>query len=219
MAGRIAGLHLIPAVEHVEHGQNRPARELGEYLGIGAHLSAQIHAGAVNDGELAVLLDGIVLQRRLGRDLLLGHGIVHADGRAVERQLVAADIALLFAEDDACLLYTSSVVVVCFGLEKVTNVLGFVGTLIIVILIGVGIYCFCTADSGVMQAQQNVQQYVDAGVIMRANFLGIENPILAVTSLIGAYITLGLSFNVSLGGRCGSRREVSASAVISARCV
>lgn len=44
---------------------------------------------------------GIVLQRRLGRDLLLGHGIVHADGRAVERQLVAADIALLFAEDDA----------------------------------------------------------------------------------------------------------------------
>lgn len=109
-----------------------------------------------------------------------------------------------------------SVVVVCFGLEKVTNVLGFVGTLIIVILIGVGIYCFCTADSGVMQAQQNVQQYVDAGVIMRANFLGIENPILAVTSLIGAYITLGLSFNVSLGGRCGSRREVSASAVISA---
>lgn len=82
-----------------------------------------------------------------------------------------------------------SVVVVCFGLEKVTNVLGFVGTLIIVILIGVGIYCFCTADSGVMQAQQNVQQYVDAGVIMRANFLGIENPILAVTSLIGAYIT------------------------------
>ena len=91
-----------------------------------------------------------------------------------------------------------------------------VGTLVIVILIGVGIYCFCTADSGVMQAQQNVQQYVDAGVIMRANFLGIENPILAVTSLIGAYITLGLSFNVSLGGRCGSRREVSASAVISA---
>ena len=89
-------------------------------------------------------------------------------------------------------------------------------TLIIVILIGVGIYCFCTADSGVMQAQQNVQQYVDAGVIMRANFLGIENPILAVASLLGAYITLGLSFNVSLGGRCGSRREVSASAVISA---
>lgn len=82
-----------------------------------------------------------------------------------------------------------SVVVVCFGLEKVTNVLGFVGTLIIVILIGVGIYCFCTADSGVMQAQQNVQQYVDAGVIMRANFLGIENPILAViTAVLGVSV-------------------------------
>ena len=82
-----------------------------------------------------------------------------------------------------------SVVVVCFGLEKVTNVLGFAGTLIIVILIGVGIYCFCTADSGVMQAQQNVQQYVDAGVIMRANFLGIENPILAViTAVLGVSV-------------------------------
>ena len=101
-----------------------------------------------------------------------------------------------------------SVVVVCFGLEKVTKGMmiallvimvvlavnslfmpGFAGTLIIVILIGVGIYCFCTADSGVMQAQQNVQQYVDAGVIMRANFLGIENPILAViTAVLGVSV-------------------------------
>ena len=71
----------------------------------------------------------------------------------------------------------------------VVSVVGFAGTLIIVILIGVGIYCFCTADSGVMQAQQNVQQYVDAGVIMRANFLGIENPILAViTAVLGVSV-------------------------------
>lgn len=109
-----------------------------------------------------------------------------------------------------------SVVVVCLGLEKVTNVLGFVGTLIIVIMAFAGVYCFCTTDMTIMEAQQNVQQYVDAGIILQAKFMGIDSPVLSVVSLVGAYITLGLAFNVSLGGRCTNKKEVLGSAIASA---
>lgn len=109
-----------------------------------------------------------------------------------------------------------SVVVVCLGLEKVTNVLGFVGTLIILIMAFAGVYCFCTADMSIMEAQQNVQQYVDQGVILQAKFLGIDSPVLSVVSLVGAYITLGLAFNVSLGTRCRNQKEVLGSSIASA---
>ncbi len=109
-----------------------------------------------------------------------------------------------------------SVVVVCFGLEKVTNVLGFVGTLIIIIMMFTGIYCFCTTDTTIMAAQQNVQQYVDEGIFLQARFLNIDSPVLAVISLVGAYITLGLAFNVSLGYRCKNKKEVLGSSLVSA---
>lgn len=109
-----------------------------------------------------------------------------------------------------------SVVVVCLGLEKVTNVLGFVGALIIVIMAFAGVYCFCTTDTTIMEAQQNVQQYVDEGIILQVKFMGIDSPVLSVVSLVGAYITLGLAFNVSLGGRCTNKKEVLGSAIASA---
>ncbi len=109
-----------------------------------------------------------------------------------------------------------SVVVVCLGLEKVTNVLGFVGTLIIIILLFTGIYCFCTADTTIMAAQQNVQQYVDEGILLQARFLNIDSPVLSVVSLVGAYVTLGLAFNVSLGYRCKNKKEVLGSSLVSA---
>ena len=109
-----------------------------------------------------------------------------------------------------------SVVVVCLGLEKVTNVLGFVGTLIIIIMLFTGIYCFCTADTTIMEAQQNVQQYVDEGIFLQAKFMNIDSPVISVISLVGAYITLGLAFNVSLGYRCKNKKEIVGGAIASA---
>lgn len=94
--------------------------------------------------------------------------------------------------------------------------LGFVGTLIIIIMLFTGIYCFCTTDTTIMAAQQNVQQYVDEGIILQAKFMNIDSPVISVISLVGAYITLGLAFNVSLGYRCKNRKEVLGSAIVSA---
>lgn len=109
-----------------------------------------------------------------------------------------------------------SVVVVCLGLEKVTNVLGGCGTVIIVVLAITGIYCFITTPVGIMEAQQHVLEYVEEGTVLQGQFLGITNPFVANLYLVGAYITLGLVFNVTLGNTCKNQKEVLGGAVCSA---
>ena len=48
--------------------------------------------------------------------------------------------------------------VVCLGLEKMVDVLGSCGIIIIALMALVGIYTFCTADVGIMDAQKNILQ-------------------------------------------------------------
>ena len=109
-----------------------------------------------------------------------------------------------------------AVLVVCLGLEKVTNVLGFSGIVIILIMAVTGIYCIGTSPVGVMEGQQHVLQYVEEGIFLQAQFIGIDNPVVSVISLVGAYITLGVVFNVALGEKCNNQREVIGSAFLSA---
>lgn len=107
-------------------------------------------------------------------------------------------------------------VVVCLGLEKVTNVLGFSGIIIIILMAIVGIYCFSTTQIGVMEGQQHVAEYVKDGSILQAQFMGIDSPIVSIISLVGAYITLGVVFNVALGYNCKNNKEIWGSAICSA---
>lgn len=109
-----------------------------------------------------------------------------------------------------------SVVVVCLGLEKVTNVLGFSGVVIIAIMAVAGFYCFATTTIGIQEGQARVLEYVEEGIILQAQFMGIENPVVSLVSLIGAYITLGVVFNVALGQNCRTSGEIWGSAVCSA---
>lgn len=109
-----------------------------------------------------------------------------------------------------------SVIIVCLGLEKVTDILGFAGILIIILMAFVGIYNILTAPVGIMEGQQHVLEYVAQGRIIQGSFLGIHQPFLAQLFLIGAYITLGLVFNVALGSRCQNQWDVTLSALLSA---
>lgn len=109
-----------------------------------------------------------------------------------------------------------SVIVVCMGLEQMTRVLGFAGVVIIAIMAVAGVYTFVTSTVGIMEAQRHVLDYVHEETILQAQFLGIDSPVLSVVSLVGAYITLGLVFNVALGGTCRNSRDIWSSAVCSA---
>ena len=109
-----------------------------------------------------------------------------------------------------------SVIVVCLGLEKVTNVLGFSGIVIIIIMAVAGVYCFGTTELTIMEGQRHVLRYVEEGTFLQAQFMGIDNPVVSVVSLVGAYITLGVVFNVALGQNCKSHGDIWGGAVCSA---
>lgn len=109
-----------------------------------------------------------------------------------------------------------SAVVVLLGLEKVSNVLGFCGILIIAIMAFAGIYTITTADTGLMEAQQHVAEYVESGILLRVDVFGIENPFLTAFAFVGMGLALVMTFNVALGTSCKSKGDYWASAVISA---
>lgn len=116
----------------------------------------------------------------------------------------------------AVLIGVVSAFVVCLGLEKVTNVLGGCGIIIIALMAVVGIYSFVTADTSVLEGQRNIQQYVDQGLFLQAQAFGTHNPILTTISFAGLGLGLILTFNVSLGKGCRNMKTCVASAICSA---
>lgn len=108
-----------------------------------------------------------------------------------------------------------AVIVVCLGLQKVVDVLGCAGIIIIAITVVAGIYCITTSSITIPEAQQHLPEYIANGSILQGKFMGIDNCVIAMFSLIGAYITLGVLFNVSLGYSIKNNTEVLASAFCS----
>lgn len=54
------------------------------------------------------------------------------------------------------------------GLEKVTDVLGVSGIIIIGFVVAVGIYTMVTSDVSLLEAEKNVPQYAAEGKILQA---------------------------------------------------
>lgn len=103
--------------------------------------------------------------------------------------------------------------VVCLGLEKITNVLGSCGVLIIGIMAAVGIYTFFTADQSIMESQKNILKYVEEGLFLQINAFGTNNPFLTTLSFVGMGLSLVMTFNVSLGSGFHNRKEYAAGSV------
>ncbi|WP_130862480.1 YkvI family membrane protein [Bacilliculturomica massiliensis] len=108
-----------------------------------------------------------------------------------------------------------SVLVVWLGLEKVTQVLGVTGILIIAFILVVSIYTLATADVGLMEAQQNIPQYVSDGRILQAGLFGVNHPIIAALFYAGMTLLTSFPFMVALGKSIKNRKEAVASGLAS----
>lgn len=109
-----------------------------------------------------------------------------------------------------------SAVVVCLGLEKLTNVLGSCGVLIIAIMAIVGVYNIFGGDVGLMESQKHIGEYVEQGLFLQINAFGTHNPILTTFSFVGMGLALVMTFNVSLGSSCRNVKECVAGGICSA---
>ena len=109
-----------------------------------------------------------------------------------------------------------SVAVVWLGLEKVTDVLGISGVVMVGIVLIAGIYSLFTADTGMLEAQKNLPEYIAEGKIMQAGVFGIYNPVLAGVFYGGLNLLNSFPFMVALGKNLKSNKEALACGVGSA---
>ncbi|MCI8689736.1 MAG: hypothetical protein HFF87_05415 [Oscillibacter sp.] len=137
--------------------------------------------------------------------------VMFAGAGATVNQYIGAPIWV-----GAVLIGVISAFVVCLGLEKVTNVLGGCGVLIIALMALVGIYSFITADVSIMEGQQRILEYVEQGIFLQAQAFGGHNPILTTISFAGLGLGLILTFNVSLGKSCTNMKTCVASSICAA---
>lgn len=116
----------------------------------------------------------------------------------------------------AVLMGVVCALVVCLGLEKLTDVLGVAGIVIVLFVLGIGIYSIVTADVGIMEAQENVLTYVENGDILQAGLFGICNPWLSALYYTGLSVLTSCPFMVALGGQIKKGGETVACSASSA---
>lgn len=115
----------------------------------------------------------------------------------------------------AVLMGVIAAVIVCLGLEGVTDALGGMGVIIIAMLLFVGIYSICVADTGIMESSKNMLKYVDEGIFLQMQSFGLHNPLLSALSLLGLAYALIITFNVTLGQRCQNKKTCYTAAIVS----
>lgn len=106
-----------------------------------------------------------------------------------------------------------SVIVVWLGLERIIQVLGACGITMVLFVVIIGIYSIATAEKGLMEAQQNVLDYVAEGSIFQAGVFGIYNPVLSGFYYAGMCLLCNFPFIVAMGQKMGNSRTSTASAV------
>lgn len=116
----------------------------------------------------------------------------------------------------AVILGIAAVIVIWFGLERVTQVLGVVGIVIIVTVLLICIYSLATNDRGFFEAQKNIPAYVAEGKILQASVAGIKNPILAGLFYGGVQVLTCFHFVIGNGANLNGKKEGVASGILSA---
>ena len=78
-----------------------------------------------------------------------------------------------------------SAIAACFDLRKVIDSLGFLGVVIIVSIVCIGIYALITSGKTPVEASANMLRYVEEGKILQAGVFGIHHsmPMSTVTSM------------------------------------
>lgn len=107
-------------------------------------------------------------------------------------------------------------IVIWFGLERVTQVLGVIGIVIIITVLFVCVYSLVTNDTGFFESQKNIPQYVANGKILQASVAGIKNPVLAGLFYGGVQVLTCFHFVIGNGANLNNKKEGLASGILSA---
>lgn len=116
----------------------------------------------------------------------------------------------------AVVLGILAVIVIWFGLDSVTNVLGVAGILIILCTLLVTIYSFFAGDTSFMEANSHIAKYVESGDVLQASVAGIKSPVLAGCFYGGVQVLTCFHFVIGNGAKLNNSREAIACGIGSA---
>lgn len=116
----------------------------------------------------------------------------------------------------ALILGIVAVIVIWFGLERVTQVLGVVGIVIIITVLFVCVYSLTTNETGFFESQKHIPEYVAEGKILQASVIGIKNPILSGLFYGGVQVLTCFHFVIGNGANLNNKKEDLASGIMSA---
>ena len=109
-----------------------------------------------------------------------------------------------------------SAIAACFDLRKVIDALGFLGVVIIVSIVCVGVYALLTVGQSPIEASKNMLQYVQEGKILQAGVFGIHHPILGGVYYAGTLLICSIPWVITSGSALRSRKEVMTTSILSA---
>ena len=109
----------------------------------------------------------------------------------------------------------ASAVAACFDLRKVIDSLGFLGVVIIVSIVCVGIFAIVSADESPIEASANMLQYVEEGKILQAGVFGIHHPVLGGIYYAGTLLICSMPWVLTSGSALNSRKQVLSTSILS----
>lgn len=108
-----------------------------------------------------------------------------------------------------------SAIAACFDLRKVIDSLGFLGVVIIVSIVCIGIYALISSDKTPVEASANMLQYVEEGKILQAGVFGIHHPILGGVYYAGTLLICSMPWVLTSGSALNNRKQVVGTSLLS----
>lgn len=113
----------------------------------------------------------------------------------------------------AIILVAVSALVAATGIQKVIDTIGWLGIVIIVVIVISGIWGLASADIGFMEGQQRAFAYAEEGKVLQAGIFGIYNPLFSGLNYVGFNFICTTPFVVTLAERFKNKKEAFAGAV------
>ncbi len=96
------------------------------------------------------------------------------------------------------LMATMCIIAALLDLEKLINVLGYLGSFTVLFVLGCGIYILITSGISPEAGAANVHHYISENKLLRAHIFGIMNPWLSAVASAGLLIHSGMPYRSTL---------------------
>ena len=106
-------------------------------------------------------------------------------------------------------------IVVLAGLKNIKQVLGITGIILVLYLVLTGVYAIATKGFDLELATENLQEYINQGVVLQAGIFGVSHWFLSAVSYSGFCLIISIPLLISLGQSTRNQQEAFSAGIFS----